>query len=155
MARANKGAYAINAIKHDPRILAEQGADRVIKTLKLKLLGQRYDEDAITSDPRHKHYKTNESRMASHDGLLVRKYYNETGHIKHYRILLPKQLVTEMLEHLHGEFGRHPGITTAIINFRGKYYYPNMPKLIRNWITFCQKCIREKRIDNSQIRSPC
>ena len=35
-----------------------------------------------------------------------------------------------MLKHLHGDFGRHPGITAAIINFRSKYYYPNMPKII-------------------------
>ena len=53
-------------------------------------------------------------------------------------------MVTEMLKHLHGVFGRHPGITAAIINFGSKNYYPNMPKLIRNWIISCQKCIREE-----------
>ena len=117
MVRANKAAYAINAIKHDARIRAEQDADRVLKNLKLKLLSQKYYEVAITSDTRHKHYKANESRIESHSGILVRKYYNETGHIKQYQILLPKQLITEMLRHLHGDFGRHPGITAAIINF--------------------------------------
>ena len=50
MVRANKAAYAIDAIKHDARIRAEQNADRVLKNLKLKLLGQKYDEVAITSD---------------------------------------------------------------------------------------------------------
>ena len=85
MVRANKAAYAINAIKHDARIRAEQDADRVLKNLKLKLLGQKYDEVAITSDTRHKHYKANESRIESHSGILVRKYYNETGHIKQYK----------------------------------------------------------------------
>ena len=74
--------------------------------------------------------------------------------IKHYQILLPRQLVTEMLRYLHGDFGRHPGITAAIINFRTKYYYPNMPKLIRDWVKSCHKCIREKRVDNSLIRPP-
>ena len=152
--RANKAAYAINAIKYEARIRAEQDADRLLKNMKPKILGQKYDEAAMTSDSRHKHYKANENRIECNDGILVRKYYNETGHIKTYQIRLPKQLVTEMLQHLHGEFGRHLGIAAAIINFRGKYYYPNMPKLIRNWITSCQKCIREKRIDNSLIRPP-
>ena len=47
MVRTNRAAYAINAIKHDARIRAEQDADRVLKNMKLKLLGQRYDEVAI------------------------------------------------------------------------------------------------------------
>ena len=29
-----------------------------------------------------------------------------------------------------------------------------MLKIIRNWIISCEKCIREKRIDNSLIRPP-
>ena len=56
MVRTNKAAYAINFIKYDARIRAEQDADRVLKHMKLKLLGQRHDEVAITSDPRYKNY---------------------------------------------------------------------------------------------------
>ena len=82
MVRSNKAAYAINAIKYEARIRAEQDADRTLKNMKLKLLGQKYDEVAIVNDPRHKHYKANESRIECNDGILVRKYYNETGHIK-------------------------------------------------------------------------
>ena len=125
MVRANKAAYAINAIKSTKRGSEQNKTLTVLlKNMKLKILGQKYDEAAITNDPRHKHYKANENRIECNDGILVRKYYNETGHIKTYQILLPKQLVTEMLKHLHGEFGRHPGITAAIINFRGNIIIP-------------------------------
>ena len=48
MVRANKAAYSINAIKYEARIRAEQDADRLLKNMKLKILGQKYDEVAIT-----------------------------------------------------------------------------------------------------------
>ena len=73
----------------------------------------------------------NEDRIILKDGLLFRKKYGETGNIKYYQILIPKQLVDEVLRSLHGEFDKHPGITKTIIAYRQKYYYPNMAKLIR------------------------
>ena len=106
----------------------------------------------LTTDSRFKHYKANEDRIILKDGLLFRKYYGETGSVKYYQILIPKQLVNEVLQSLHGEFGKHPGITKTIIAYRGKYYYPKMAPLIREWVISCEKCIRELRITPQLIR---
>ena len=65
----------------------------------------------LTADRRFKHYKANEDRIILEDGLLFRKYYGETGSVEYYQILIPKQLVNEVLRNLHGEFGNYPGIT--------------------------------------------
>ena len=102
-----------NTITHDAGIRAEQDAlTKYLKNLKLQAtrpeLQRSRNNDLCTSQAL---YKANESRIESHSGILVRKYYNETGHIKHYQILLPKHLVSEMLKHLHGDFGRHSGFT--------------------------------------------
>ena len=43
------------------------------------------------------------------------KFLEETGSVKYYQILIPKQLVIEVLRSLHGEFGKHPGIVKKII----------------------------------------
>ena len=43
-----------------------------------------------------------------------------TGSVKNYQILLPKQLVNEVLRNLHGEFGKDPGITKTILAYREK-----------------------------------
>ena len=89
--------------------------------MKLKILGQPYDEVLILTDSRYKNYKANEDRIILKDGLLFRKYIGETGSVKHYQILIPKQIVKEVLRSLHGEIGKHPGIYKTITAYREKY----------------------------------
>ena len=108
----------------------------------------------MTTDRRFKHYKANEDRIILKDELLFRKYYGETGNVKYYQILIPKQLVNEVLRNLHEEFGKHPGITKTIIAYREKYYYPNMAQLFREWVLSCEQCLRESRNNPRLTRPP-
>ena len=119
----NTTSYSMNSIKATARIRVEQDVDFVLKNLKLKILGQPFDEVLILTDSRYKHYKTNEDRIILKDGLLYRKYFGETGSVKYYQILIPKQLVKEVLRSLHGEFGKHPGIFKTITACREKYFF--------------------------------
>ena len=137
----NTTSYSINGIKATARIRVKQDADLVLNNLKLKLLSQLHDDVPLATDRRFKHYKANEGRIILKDGLLFRKYYGENGSVKYYQILTPKQLVNEVLQNLHGEFGKHPGITKTIIAYREKYYYPNMATLIKEWILSCEQCL--------------
>ena len=150
----NTTSYSINGIKASARIRVEQDADLVLKNLKLKILGQPHDYVLITMNRRYKHYKANEDRIILKDGLLFRKYYGETGSVKYYQILIPKQLVNEVLRNFPGEFGKHPGITKTIIAYREKYYYPNMAKLIREWVLSCEQRFRESRHNPRLTRPP-
>ena len=118
----NTTSCSLHGIKANARIRVEHDADLVLKNLKPKKLGQPYDDVLLTKDSRFKHYKANEDRIVLKDGLLFRKYYGETGSVKYYQILIPKQLVNEVLRSVHGEFGKHPGITKTIIAYREKYY---------------------------------
>ena len=95
-------SYSITGIKTSARIRVQQDADLVFKKLKLKILGQPYDVVLLATDRRFKHYKANEDRIILKDGLLMRKYYGETGSVKYYQIRIPKQLVNEVLRNLHG-----------------------------------------------------
>ena len=123
----------------------EQNADLVLKNLKLKILGQPHDDGLLTTDRQFKHYKANEDRMILRDGLLFREYHGETGSVNYYQIFKPEQIVNEVLRSLHGEFGKHPGITKTLIAYKGKYYYPNLAQLVRKWIMSCEQCFRESR----------
>ena len=145
-------SYSIGEIKANALIRVKQSVDLVLKNLKLKLLGQPYDEVLLTTDRRFKHCKAIENRSILKDGLLFRKYSGETGNIKYYRILIPKQLLDEVIRSLHGEFGKHPGITKAKIAYRQNPYPPNMSKLIKQWVISCEPCIRESRIDDRLTR---
>ena len=96
----NTTSYSLHGIKANARIRVEQDADLVLKNLKLKIPGQPHDEVLLTTDSRFKHYKANEDRIILQDGLLFRRYYGETGSVKYYQILIPKQLVNEVLRSL-------------------------------------------------------
>ena len=149
----NTTSYFINGNKANERIRVIQDADIVLKNLKLKILGQPHDDVLLTTDTRFKHYKANEDRIILKDGLVFRKYYGETGSVKYYHFLIPKQLVKEVIWSLHGEFGEHPGITKIKIAYRDKYDYPIMAQLMREWIMSCNQCIRESRINPRLTRS--
>ena len=150
----NTTSYSINGIKANARIRVEQDVDLVLKNMKLKILGQPYDEVLILTDSRYKNYKANEDRIILKDGLLYRKCFGETGSVKYYQILIPKQLVKEVLRSLHGEYGKHPGISKTIIAYREIYYFEKMAQLVREWVMSCEQCIRESRIDRSLTRLP-
>ena len=150
----NTTPYSMNGIKATARIRVEQDVDLVLKNLKLKTLGQPFDEVLIMTDSRYKNYKANEDRIILKDGLLYRKYFGETGSVKYYQILIPKQLVKEVLHSLHGEFGRHPGISKTIIAYGEKCYFPKLAQLIKEWVMWCEQCIRESRVDSSLTRPP-
>ena len=110
--------------------------------MKLKILGQPHDEVFMVTDSRYKNYKANEDRIILKDGLLIRKFFGETGSVKYYQIFIPKHLVKEVLRSLHGEFGKHPGIYKTILAYSGKYYFPKMEQLIREWVMSCEQCVR-------------
>ena len=74
----NTTSYSLHGIKANARIRVEQDADLVLKNLKLKILGQTYDNVLLTTDRKFTHYKANEDRSILKDGLLLRKYYGDT-----------------------------------------------------------------------------
>ena len=105
----------MNGIKANAQIRVKQNVDPVLKKIKLKILGQPHDEVLVMTDSRYKNYKANEDRIILKDVLLFRKIFRGTGSVNYYQNLIPKQLVNQVLRCLHGEFGKHPGITKTKI----------------------------------------
>ena len=68
----NATSYSTYGIKANARIRVEQDVDTALKNLKLKILGQPYDEVLLTIDKRFKNYKANANRIILKDGLLFR-----------------------------------------------------------------------------------
>ena len=88
--------YSMNGIEANARIRVEQDVDLVLKKLKPNNYGQPHDKVLSTTDRRFEHYKAIEDRIIVKDRLFFRKYYGETGNVKYYQNLLPKQLVDEV-----------------------------------------------------------
>ena len=74
----NTTSYSMNGIKANTRIQVEQDVYLVLKNMKLKMLGQPYDEVLMMTDSRYKNCKANEDRIILKDGLLFRKFFGET-----------------------------------------------------------------------------
>ena len=145
--------YREGHFKDNAKIRLEQNNDEVLRNLRAKIEGEPFDETQFTQDYRYKHYLQNITRIEIRQDVLTRRYYNDTGLISHYQILLPKQLLDEFLHALHGHNANHPGITKMIQEARQKYYYPCIAKYIRNWVTKCQMCIQNKRINNDLLKT--
>ena len=79
----NTTSYSMNGNKANARIRVEQDVDFVLKSMKLKILGQLHDEVLMMTDSRYKNYKANEDSIIHEDGLLFRTYFGETGSVKY------------------------------------------------------------------------
>ena len=145
--------YREGHFKDNAKIRLEQNNDPVLRNLRAKIQGEPSDETALTQDYRYKHYLQNIPRIEIRQDILTRRYYNDTGMISHYQILLPRQLLDEFLYALHGHNANHQGITKMIQEARQKYYYPCIAKHIRTWVTKCQMCIQNKRINNDLLKT--
>ena len=80
--------------------------------------------------------------------------FGEDGTVKYNQILNPNFLVIDVLRSLHGEFGKHPGISKTIVAYREEHFFPKMVQLIREWVMSCEQCIKESRIDRNLTRLP-
>ena len=82
-------------------------------------------------DTRYQHYCCQMDRLSVTDEIITRQYFDETGSIKYNQVLLPKHLVPELFESLHGKAKNHPGISKMLIEIRQKYYYPGIAKIVK------------------------
>ena len=112
--------FSMNQIKANARKRVGKDVDLLLKNLKLKILGQPYDEVLITTDRRYKHFKAKENHIILKEGRLFRQNIGDTGKAKYYYFLIRKHLVIEVLRSLQVEFGKHPGITQTIMTYREK-----------------------------------
>ena len=69
----NTTLYSMNENIAKATIRVEQDVDLVLKNMKLKILGQPYDEVLMMTDSPYKNYQAYEDRIIFKDGLLFRK----------------------------------------------------------------------------------
>ena len=90
-------------------------------------------------------------RIVLKDEIVTRQYYDETGQVKYHQVLLPKHLLKELLQALHGTAHKHPGISKMLQEIRQKYYYLGIAKHVKKWVEGCVTCAKDKRVPNNTI----
>ena len=99
-------------------IAVEQNNDVILQQLRLKTLRKSYSETILLQDNRYQHYCRQMDRLSVTDEIISRQYFDETGSVKYNQVLLPKHLVQELLESLHGEANKHPAISEMLKEIR-------------------------------------
>ena len=140
----NKVSYCSGAINEDARIRVEQETGMVFKAIKKKLICKENDEHLLQTDPKTKRLLVLEERLKIKDGIILRKYYGECEQVTYHQMLFPDHLITELLKAIHGQMGKHPGITMNNKDCRSKYYCPVIAKRIRQRVLNCKDCIKHK-----------
>ena len=138
-------------LRRTNQILLEQSKNPILLQLKAKLQNEEFSEEVLQQDIRYRHYLNNLDRIVLKDKIVTRKYYDETGQIKYHQILLPKHLLKEILQAIHGTEHRHPGISKMLQKIRQKYYCPGMAKHVKKWVEVCETCAGDKRVPNNTI----
>ena len=138
-------------LRRTNQILLEQSKDPILRQLKAKIKNEGYSEELLQQDIRYKHCLNNLDRIVLKDEIVTRQYYDETGQVKYHQVLLPKQLLKELLQALHGTAHKHPGISKMLQEIRQKYYYPGIAKHVTKWVDGCVTCAKDKRVPNNTI----
>ena len=141
----------LQKLSYPNSIAVEQNNDVILQQLRLKILKESYSETILLQDTRYQHYRRQMDRLSVMDEIITRQYFDETGAVKYNQVLLPKHLVQELLESLHGTANKHPGISKMLIEIRQKHYYPGIAKIVKKWVQGCETCIKDKKIPNSSI----
>ena len=134
---------AVQKLSFTNSIAVEQNNDVILQQLRLKILKESFSETILLQDNRYQHYCRQMDRLSVMDEIIVRQYFDETGSVKYNQLLLPKHLVQELLESLHGKANIHPGISKRLKEIRQKHYYPGIAKIVKKWVQGCEIRIKD------------
>ena len=130
------------------QVIIEQSKDAVLQQLKAKFLHEEYSENVLQQDARYRNSANNLERIIVKRYIQTRQNFDETGNVKYHQILLPQNLLQELLQSLHGTAYKHPGISKVLQEIRQRYYYPSMAKYVKKWVEGCEQCAKDKQCNN-------
>ena len=79
------------------------------------------------------------------DGILYRRWFDDTSDGWSLVIVAPDQLRREIFHHLHElRTGGHLGITRTTKELRRRFYWPGLQNDVRTWCRWCITCAKRK-----------
>jgi hypothetical protein len=134
-------------------MLLEQAKDEYIITVK------DWIEKKITKpDVTYKHFELRKyakqlPRLTIVDGILYRKFFDDTGQNYTKQLCVPVHLRQELLYRLHNSPQKgHIGITKMAMEFRQKFYFPGFTEHIVEYAKNCQSCLQVKPIKRKDLQ---
>ena len=131
----------------------EQQKDETIKRVVSWKTRERV-EDLTYATFQLKKYGKQFNRLVLQNGVLFRKFFDDTGKIKTLQFCLPKHLWREVVYGLHNsKLAGHVGIAKTVQEFRKRFYFPGFTEYLITMIKNCFTCIQTKAISNRALRT--
>ena len=140
---------------HAPiNLIAEQQKDGDIKKVMLWFeQGPPSTGQYLSTDL--KKYLKQYPRLAIIDGVLRRKFFNQTGKEFIPQYCVPQHLQKEILYRIHNSvWGGHRGVSRTIIEFRKRFYFPNFTEVLTEYINNCLTCVQSKPTPTASLKPP-
>ena len=97
----------------------------------------------------------NRKRLENVNGVLYRIFYDHTGLESHKQIVVPAQVMLEIIRSLHSNpVQGHPGSKKMLHELRKRYYSPSLAEKTQKILESCETCMRSKSTNESKIRPP-
>ena len=140
--------------QNEADLKAEQKKDATIVEVRAWVAQGHYPRIQYPTYEEDKYLKQFE-RLTVRNGILYRKFFDDTGAVKVLQIVVPKHLRQELLYRLHNsKFKGHRGCTQTATEFREKFYYPGFTESLIKYVTNCQTCCQAKPIRNDFLKPP-
>ena len=100
-------------------------------------------------------YLKQSPRLTIQQGVLYRKFFDQTGRVALLQYCVPQQLRAEVLYRVHNSpYRGHLGISITIKEFRRRFYFPGFSEVITDYIKNCLTCLQHKPAPTSALRPP-
>ena len=140
------------------KVRLEQTNDIALRNPRAKLQGNPCDENDLAINQhclQTKNQNSELTRIEIKQDVLTCKNYTDTGTTSHYQILLPTQLLEELLQALFGHNSNQPGITKMIQELRPKYHYLCIAKYNKNGLVTAKRAYEPKESRTIFSRPNC
>lgn len=95
--------------------------------------------------PVEKYYWNRLDSFEIKDGVLCRKWENNTGNNITWQIVIPQKLRPSILQQLHNSVtGGHLGIKKTLSKVRQRYFWYGLRKFVEQWCRTCDICASKK-----------
>ena len=89
------------------------------------------------------------------NGVLCRLFYNHTGLESHKQIVVPDQVIIQIIRSLHNNpVQGHPGSKKMLHELRKRYYSPSLAEKTQKILKSCETCMRSKSTSETKLRTP-
>ena len=87
--------------------------------------------------------------------VTYRKFFDNTGRVFFKQIVVPPETTLPIIRTMHGDpMQGDPGATKMLVEFRERYYIPNLSEHVSKFVSNCTDCLKAKPANPKHLTPP-